>query len=168
MSQKLRRGFLVLIGIFAVAQVFQPDRQPPSPSASSIWDEPTLPTEVSAILSRACSDCHSNRTEWPWYSRISPISWLVAHDVDEGRGHFNFSQWSDYEPYRRYKILEEICEEVEEGEMPLAIYLPLHPEAKLDAEDLRTLCTWTRTWMDELRPQIGDSPDRSEDHDHDD
>jgi Haem-binding domain len=169
MRQRIRRGGVVVIVLLALAQAYQPDRSNPTTSASSIWEDPTVPRDVLAVFERSCADCHSHETRWPWYSRVAPISWLSARDVNEGRRHLNFSMWSELDPYRRFKLLEEICEEVEEGEMPLAIYTLLHSGAKLSAAEVETLCAWTKSSRDELRGQIGDQPENEshkESHDH--
>ena len=100
------------------------------------------PAPVVAVLERACYDCHSNETEWPWYSGVAPVSWLVAYDVAEGREHLNFSTWNRYDAGEQRKKREEVWEEVEEGEMPLWIYPPLHPEAELTSEDRKLLEQW--------------------------
>lgn len=93
--------------------------------------EPTWPSsQVRALAQRACFDCHSNESRWPWYSHVAPMSWLVQRDVDEGRKHLNFSEWD--RPQRHAK---DAAGELEEGEMPPWFYLPLHAEARLtDAE----------------------------------
>ena len=86
--------------------------------------------ETRALAKRACFDCHSNETTWPWYSNIAPVSWLVYRDVEEGRANMNFSEWSgDMEP-------DEIAEIVSMGRMPLPQYLLLHPDAKFSAEEM--------------------------------
>jgi len=103
----------------------------------------TVPPEVAGILTRACQDCHSNQTVWPWYSRIAPVSWLTIHDVNEGRGELNFSEWSRYTARRQDRKLKEICEQVERGEMPMPIYTVTHPQAKLTASDRKTICVWS-------------------------
>ncbi len=100
------------------------------------------PEAVMAILRSACYDCHSNESHWPWYSYVAPVSWLIAHDVEEGREHLNFSTWNRFSDKDRVELREEIWEEVEEGEMPLAIYLPLHPEAELSESQKATLRSW--------------------------
>lgn len=96
-----------------------------------VTGEPAWPSPRARELARrACFDCHSHETVWPWYSHVAPISWLVQQDVDEGREHLNFSAWD-----RPQKNAHEAAEEVEEGAMPLPKYLRLHPEARLsDAE----------------------------------
>ena len=78
------------------------------------------PPEIKTLLRNACYDCHSHETVWPWYSRVAPVSWLVAHDVEEGREHLNFSAWTDYKPLKQSVLLAGAAEEIEEGEMPLA------------------------------------------------
>jgi hypothetical protein len=98
--------------------------------------------EVRRILRNACYDCHSHETRWPWYSRVAPISWLVAHDVSHPREHLNFSAWNRYDARERRKKLEEAWEEVEEGEMPLWYYVPLHAEARLSEDEERRLRAW--------------------------
>ena len=84
---------------------------------------------------RACGDCHSHETKWPWYSHIAPISWLVYRDVQEGRKHFNVSAWG----YQRKNEGEEAAKELAEGEMPPLLYLLAHPEARLSAKEKKEL-----------------------------
>lgn len=104
-------------------------------------DIPTSP-EVKTVLKRACYDCHSHETVWPWYSRIAPISWLVAHDVTEGRAELNFSTWNQYTTQQQVKKLWKSWEEVEEGEMPPWFYAVPHQDAKLSAQDWSVLRAW--------------------------
>jgi hypothetical protein len=101
------------------------------------------PPGVKKILRASCYDCHSNETRWPWYSRVAPVSWLVAHDVEEGRSRFNFSEWSAYEPKRRKRLAAEMWKEVEAGEMPLPVYLLAHPGARLSEAHRAALEAWT-------------------------
>ena len=100
------------------------------------------PPDVKTILERSCYDCHSNQTRWPWYSRIAPISWLVFHDVKEGREHLNFSEWHGLSTKDQVEAMEETWEEVEEGEMPLWFYLPMHPEARITSTDREVMRDW--------------------------
>src|SRR5579884_1852337 len=91
------------------------------------------PPEVSAVLKRACFDCHSNETHWPLYSRLAPGSWLMARDVHRGRNHLNFSEWASVDADERQDDLESCWDQVASGEMPPWFYLPLHPRARLSA-----------------------------------
>jgi hypothetical protein len=100
------------------------------------------PPEVLAVLRRSCFDCHSHETRWPWYSRVAPASWLVAHDVAEARDHLNFSTWNRYSPRDRADFVEEAWEEVSQGEMPLWYYLPAHPSARLSEADRALIRGW--------------------------
>ena len=99
--------------------------------------------EVQQVLRRACYDCHSNETIWPWYSRIAPVSWLVARDVREGREELNFSTWNRLTTKERIKALHESWETVEEGEMPLWFYIPTHPQSRLSVQDRSVLRAWS-------------------------
>ena len=94
------------------------------------WDSP----QTRALAVRACYDCHSNETVWPWYSNVAPVSWLIQHDVDEGRSEVNFSEWNRPQPEAN-----ESAETVREGSMPPWYYLPLHPDARLSPEELDAL-----------------------------
>ena len=124
---------LVLVGIQFV---------PVNRSNPPVEEEILVPPEVKAILKRACFDCHSHETIWPSYSRVAPVSWLLAWDVGEGREELNFSTWNRYSQKTRGKKTKEIWEEVEEGDMPPWFYLPLHPEARLSASDRAALKAW--------------------------
>jgi hypothetical protein len=104
--------------------------------------ELAAPRQVQNVLRLACYDCHSNETVWPWYSRVAPVSWLVARDVAEGREALNYSRWQDYGAQQRAELLEETWEEIAEGEMPPAAYLVLHPDARLDDADRAALRAW--------------------------
>jgi hypothetical protein len=126
----------VVVGALAIQLV--PIDRSNSPHESEI----PAPAEVRAILERSCYDCHSTQTRWPWYSYVAPISWLMAYDIHEAREHLAMSNWGSYDAEEKAHKLEEVWEEVEEGEMPLWIYLPLHPEAELSNADKEALRVW--------------------------
>jgi Haem-binding domain len=98
--------------------------------------------EVKSILRRACYDCHSNETEWPWYSHIAPISWLLAWDVREGRAELNFSTWKQYSTEEQVKKLKKSWEDIAKGEMPPWFYLWAHREAQPSAAERGLLRQW--------------------------
>ena len=118
-------GLLVLLIIIQFLPLAGAKTNPPV-VVEPEWDSP----QTRELAVRACYDCHSNETEWPWYSNVAPVSWLVIHDTEEGRGKLNFSEWN-----RPQKDADEAAENVREGSMPLPIYLPLHPEARLSDEE---------------------------------
>ena len=112
---------LAVVGFVAI-QFFPVDRTNPPVTREIAWDSP----ETRALAERACFDCHSNETKWPFYAYIAPMSLVVANDVTEGRDRLNFSEWD-----RPNEDFGEISKVVTGGEMPLAQYLLLHPEARL-------------------------------------
>lgn len=115
---------------------------------------------VSATFARSCDDCHSNRTVWPRYSSIAPISWLVAADVHRGRNSLNFSEWGSYSPDQQQRLLTDICEEVSDGEMPGGLYTFMHPTAKLTDADVKSICVWSKSV--DVSQRRGIAPDSSD------
>lgn len=133
-----RNRILVGIGVaFLAFQLVPIDRENP-PAETEI----PAPPEVRQVLERACYDCHSNESHWPWYGYVAPASWLVAYDIAEAREHMNFSTWNRYDREEQLDLVEEIWEEVDEGEMPPFFYTPLHSHANLDANDHDLLRAW--------------------------
>lgn len=102
------------------------------------------PAPIKQLLSRACYDCHSNETKWPWYTNVAPSSWLVHRDVVEGRKELNFSTWAQMPAQKQAKKLGEIAEEIEGNDMPPWFYVPLHAEAKLTDAERQQLIAWAK------------------------
>lgn len=119
-----QRVLVGLVGAVVIIQLVPYGRAHANPPVVSepVWDSP----RTRELAERACFDCHSNETVWPWYSNVAPVSWLVQHDTDEGRAVLNLSEWN-----RPQEDAGEAGETVRDGEMPPAIYLPTHPEARL-------------------------------------
>ena len=120
----IRGGIWALVGLGIVIQVvpYGRDHRNPPQLREPEWDQPG----TRELFFRACKDCHSNQTEWPWYSVVAPVSWLVQSDVEDGRSHFNISEWG-----RENNHGDDAAELVREGKMPPWFYLPAHPEAQL-------------------------------------
>ena len=133
----LRWAGLSLVGILVVIQFFPAERTNPPVVAEIV-----APEEVMTILDRACYDCHSNRTRWPWYSRVAPLSWWLVEHVDDGRGDLNFTEWPMLDFETQELAFHDIEEQIAEGEMPLFSYLLLHPGARLSEAEKRTLIDW--------------------------
>ena len=106
--------------------------------------------EVSGILKKACNDCHSNNTVYPWYSNIQPVAWWLQHHVDEGKGELDFSNFASYSPKKQHHKLEEVIEQVKDGEMPLNSYTWIHKDAVLTDAEKRTLSDWAATLRNEI------------------
>ncbi len=141
-------GIIVMLVAGVILIQFVPVERSNPPVESDI----PAPPAVKLILKRACYDCHSHETMWPWYSRLAPVSWLLARDVHEGRAELNFSTWAHYSPTEQEKKLKESWEEVQEGEMPPWYYLPLHRDAALSEADRQLLQTWALTPVPAPRP----------------
>ncbi len=139
--------FVGLVGI----QFSRPDRtNPPINKAETLEAATNVPADIEAILNRSCNDCHSNKTVYPWYSNIAPISWELVEHIKEGRSEMNFSEWGTYSREKKQQKLEEICEEIKAGEMPHNQYLWIHREAKLSDDQIKTLCVWTKSEIKKL------------------
>jgi len=148
-----------LVVIFSLAQLVPVDRSNPP-----VTEEVAAPPNVKELLRKACYDCHSNETVWPWYAYVAPVSWLVAHDVDEARGHLNFSTWDRQAASPKLaKHLEELVEMVREGEMPLWYYVPMHPAADLSSEDKAVITAWASGLAATLPQAAGKASDADSD-----
>ena len=133
----LRRTLVVLAVLLIVIQVIPVTRDNPA-----VEFEVPAPDTVRAVLRRACYDCHSNETVWPWYSRVAPFSWLLARDVHEGRRELNFSTWNRQSAQREARKMKETRDEVSEGEMPPWYYVIVHRSAALSSGDSALLVDW--------------------------
>jgi hypothetical protein len=152
MRRKLEIAAMVLLGLLILAQFYYPAHTNPANSLEqSIHAHLDVPAPVAAIFDRACRDCHSNQTRWPWYSHVAPVSWWLVDHVNHGRSHLNLSDWSRVKPDDRRELFDTICEEVTAGAMPLPSYLWMHGNARLWPHDVRTLCDWTRAHSSSLR-----------------
>lgn len=121
--------------------------------ATGFSNAPThLPATVAPVLQRACRDCHSNQTIWPWYSHIPPMSFMIEHDVNAGRAKFNFSPWVSGSVTPTHNQMAEICDAVSDGSMPLRGYRLMHRDARLSEEDVNALCKWPASPNSEAGP----------------
>ena len=125
---------------FAVIQII-PARRTNPPVRSDLQ----APGEVKEILRRACYDCHSHETRWPWYSRVAPVSWWVVSHVNDARGDLNFSEWPRFDPELAGMALRDIEMQVAQEKMPLPNYTIMHADARLSDEERETLISWARS-----------------------
>jgi hypothetical protein len=140
MKKKILYGFVITL---IIIQLFRIDKTNPIVNSADDFIEITNPPEeIAKILVSSCYDCHSNESSYPWYSNIAPISWWVKDHINEGRKELNFSKWSTYDEKKKEHKLEEMIEEVEEGEMPLKPYPLTHPKARLTLEQKEELTSW--------------------------
>jgi len=147
MARRVKIALAVLVLVLVGAQAVRVERTNPP-----VEGEVTVPPEMKALLRRACYDCHSNATVWPWYGNLAPISWLLAHDVKEGRRELNFSVWAAYPAAKRTKKLRKSAKEVADGDMPPWDYVLMHPAARLSAAEREALRAWAAEEIAKLAP----------------
>lgn len=141
----LKKLLLVLLLIFVVAQFFGPEKNEGDLVSLNAFYEETNPSDnVKLILKEACLDCHSNITRYPWYSKITPVNYWMAEHVNNGKRHFNVSNWDTLSVKRKDHKFEELIEMVEDKEMPLESYTWGHPEAKLTDTQIKDLIDWAK------------------------
>lgn len=142
---------LIAVGLFVVAQFIRPAKTNPASDPSvALQAHLQVDPKVAAILDRSCADCHSNKTRWPWYSNVAPVSWFVIDHVNHGRSHLNFSEWGRYDKSEQRDLLGQTCILAKGGDMPLSSYTPMHPGSKLSGEDIAALCQWTNRSISRL------------------
>ncbi len=140
MKKRKRKISLLVIGAFAVMQLFPIDKtNPPSDPANDFITIENPPRQVAEIMKNACYDCHSHHTKYPWYTNIQPLAWWIRGHYRGARQHMNFSEWSGYDAGKKAHKMEEAAEEVEATRMPLMPYWLMHPEAKLSEEGRQLL-----------------------------
>ena len=110
-----------------------------------------IPPSVLDVFAHACINCHSEKTSWPWYSHVAPVSWLVENDVKRAREHLNLSRWDGFDGAEQRALLTAIATVIENREMPLHRYLVFHPGVKLSAEDSVQVIEWTHAERRRLR-----------------
>ena len=146
MLKKLLYGVLI---VFILIQFIPlPRTNPP------VTEEIHIPGNLKPIIQRACYDCHSNETHWPWYAYVAPISFIIVKHVQDGRDEVNFSTWDQYDLEKRLDILEDIEEEVRENKMPLKQYLWLHSEARLTPQEKEDIIRWAKNYQRLLKKKL--------------
>lgn len=139
----IKKLILVLAGIFVIIQFIRPDKNESGYESVAFFENETKPSvEMQELLRNKCYDCHSHQTTYPWYAEVAPVSFWIDHHIEEGNEHFNVSKWESYSVKKKNHKLEELIEEVEEGEMPLNSYTWLH--GSLTSEEKEALISWAK------------------------
>src|SRR5712691_6475383 len=140
----LKWGTIGLAVVFVGIQFIRPARtNPPVDESQTLFARTQMTPPVAAIFNRSCADCHSNKTVWPWYTNVAPVSWFIVNHVNEARPLLNLSEWGKLDRDRQSKKLQQICDQASDGAMPLSTYTPLHPGSKLTPADVKIFCDWT-------------------------
>ena len=149
----IKKILLTLLIALIVIQFFRPDKNVSNDMTYDMATKYEVPAEVHQILQVACNDCHSNKTEYPWYSKVQPVAWWLNDHIKHGKGHLNFSELTKLPIAVQNHKFEEIVEMVEKQEMPLKdyTYLGLHSEADLSDEQRKMIVDWAKAQMDFLK-----------------
>jgi hypothetical protein len=146
-----KRILLILLVVFLVLQAFRPAKNTSNDSSKDISKSYIVPENVQQILTKACYDCHSNHTRYPWYSEVQPVGWWLADHVKDGKKELNFNEFDKYRIARQYKKLEECIEQIKEGKMPLPSYTITHKDAILTEAEKQILYNWCEILRDTIK-----------------
>jgi hypothetical protein len=154
MKAILKKIGIALFIVLAVIQFIRPEKNVSAqPSDQHISKVQPVPTDVEAILKKACNDCHSNNTVYPWYNNVQPIAWWLNDHVQDGKKHLNFDAFAGYSLRKQFHKMEEVEEQVKEGEMPMTSYTLIHSDAKLTDAEKNTLINWSIAFRDSMKAQ---------------
>jgi len=126
-------------------------------SNSPLLQGSSVPEDVRRVLEKKCGDCHSEKTHYPAYTRLAPVSWMIEHDIHEGRGRLDLSRWQDYTADARVDLLTRIASESRSGEMPLKQYLLLHPDNRLTTQEQQHIYDWAKAERRRIRQQLSET-----------
>ena len=159
LNVRIAASSLVLLWVLASLLVHLLPHHVPDRAEAPLFSGANIPLSVAGIFGHACIDCHSENTQWPWYSRLAPASWLVESDVKRARKRMNFSRWDSLDTGEKRFLLTAIATVIENREMPPRRYVMLHPGAALSADESVEVIEWTRAerrrlvrlWTHQLR-----------------
>lgn len=139
----------ILLGILAIlfiAQFFRIDKtNPPANLDQDFLNLNNAPTEIALIFKDACYDCHSNETEYPWYTNITPVNFWIKGHINGARDNVNYSEWGSFTENKQAHKMEESIEVLEDGRMPAKSFVLMHPEAKLSDQQKADLINWLKS-----------------------
>ena len=152
MKSKAKKVGIAFLIIIVAIQFIRPSKNMHEVDASKqIASVAIVPENVNVILKKACNNCHSNNTIYPWYSNIQPVYFWLDNHINEGKKHLNFDEFATYRLRKQYHKMEEVVEMVQEGFMPLKSYVLIHDEADLTKEERVTLTNWAQAVMDTMK-----------------
>jgi hypothetical protein len=147
----IRKILLILLVLLVIAQFIRPPHNDGSAATpNDITHSVAIPDTVMAMMKRSCYDCHSNHTNYPWYSKITPVNWWLYNHVKDGKRHFNYSEFNNATYKRKAKRLDEVAEQVEKHDMPLNSYLWIHKDARLSEAQEKMIIDWARSAQDQV------------------
>ncbi len=148
----IKKILLVLLAALIVIQFIHPKKNNiEGPQPNYIGNNFNIPEDVKTILAKACNDCHSNNTRYPWYANLQPVHWWLENHIKEGKKKINYDEFTNRPLRYQYHKMEETIEMVKEGEMPLNSYTWTHKDAKLTDEEKSKLTGWAQSVMDTMK-----------------
>jgi len=144
MKNIARISLYILLGSFIFIQFFRIEKNVSEEVSEHdfLKQNPGMPEMLQSTFSRSCYDCHSNNTNYPWYSNIAPFSWVIDQHIRNGKHEMNFSDYDTLTDKQKIAVLDEICESISDTSMPPANYLMLHRDAAIDFDDITSICDW--------------------------
>ncbi|OYZ00731.1 MAG: cytochrome C [Sphingobacteriia bacterium 28-36-52] len=149
-----KKLLLALLVVLLVLQAFRPEKNNSGYKENDISSLYPVPDNVEQILVKACNDCHSNSTVYPWYAEVQPIAWWLNDHVKDGKKHLNFNEFATYKLAKQFHKLEEVFDEVKGGEMPLESYTVVHRDAKLTVAERNILMDWSVAVRDSMKARF--------------
>ena len=147
-----KKAILIILVILIVIQFFHPSKNiAAGKSSQSIASIYSVPANVHSILSKACNDCHSNNTRYPWYNNIQPVAWWLDNHIRDGKRGLNFDEFATYRIGKQYHRMEDIIDEVKKGDMPLGSYTLIHTNANLNDDEKNTIYKWAGGIRDSIK-----------------
>ena len=147
----VRKILLFLLAALIIIQFFHPKKnRAKGPQANYIGNAFAVPDDVKNIMAKACNDCHSNNTRYPWYSYIQPVHWWLNGHIKNGKKAVNFDEYTNRSLRYQYHKMEEVEEMLEDGKMPLKSYLWIHKNARLTPEEKEKIHAWTHAVRDSM------------------
>ena len=147
----IKKILIVLALVLVVLQFIRPAQNLSANTTNDISTLYPMPSDVKLIVDKACADCHSNKTAYPWYATIQPVAFWLADHVNEAKSEFNYNEFASYRIAKQNHKLEEVIEQIKEGEMPLYSYTLIHRDANLTDAEKATLINWCQNIMDTLK-----------------
>lgn len=142
---------LLLVGLIVIQFIHPAKNKAAGPQPNYIGNAFAVPGDVKIILEKACNDCHSNNTAYPWYANIQPVHWWLDNHIRDGKKGLNFDEYTNRSLRFQYHKMEDLIEQIKEGEMPLNSYTWIHKNAILKEEEKNTLLAWANTVMDTMK-----------------
>jgi len=150
-----KKILLSILIVLVIAQFFSPDKNDGDiATVAAFMVETNPPEDVKKILETTCFDCHSSKTAYPWYNSITPVNYWLNDHIQDGKKHLNFSKWNTYSLKKKAHKMDELYEEVEDGEMPLNSYTWTHSEAKLSVAQITAVVTWGKKTQADYKQQM--------------